>query len=92
VKLAHQVWLQHHPSRDVEWLKNMFADGFHVHHIDGDAENNDIDNLVLIDGADHMRLHQRKKLGRPTQVGIRLTKKRLSRIMRQYEEAKRVRG
>jgi hypothetical protein len=89
VKLAHQIWLQNHPTRDVVWLKERFADGFHIHHIDGDAENNDIDNLVLIDGADHMRIHQRKKLGRPTQVGMRLTKKRLSRIMRQYEEAKR---
>lgn len=89
MKKSHEIWLLHHPKRDVAWLKDKFADGFEVHHIDGDVENNDIDNLVLIEATDHRRLHGRSKLGKPSQVGIRLTKKRLSRIMRQYEEAKR---
>lgn len=35
----------------------MTADGFDVHHIDGNKENNNPDNLVLIEHADHMRLH-----------------------------------
>lgn len=88
MKKAHEVWLLHHPNRGVDWLRDRFADGFEVHHIDGDAENNDIENLVLIEVTDHRRLHGHKKLGKPSQIGIRLTKKRLGKIVRQYEKAK----
>lgn len=35
----------------------MLALGFDVHHLDGSHDNNDPKNLVLIDGADHMMLH-----------------------------------
>ena len=35
----------------------MAVEGFDVHHIDGDHDNNDPDNLVLIEHADHFRLH-----------------------------------
>jgi hypothetical protein len=89
VKLAHKVWLSSHPARTAEWLADRVRDGFEVHHIDGDGENNAPENLVLIERADHQMLHSNRMLGRPSRVGIRLTKKRLARIMRQYEAAKR---
>lgn len=53
----HYAWLSVHPERTEEWLAARMADGFHVHHIDGDHYNDDPKNLVLIDGTDHMRLH-----------------------------------
>jgi hypothetical protein len=56
----HQAWLNAHPDRSVEWLKNMTSIGFDVHHIDGNHLNNDYNNLVLIEHLDHMRLHESK--------------------------------
>lgn len=56
----HKIWLAAHPGRTEEWLKERIRDGFHVHHIDGDHENNDPANLVLIDGVDHGMIHGRK--------------------------------
>jgi len=53
----HQAWLEAHPNRTQDWLFLMIEHGFHVHHIDGNPRNNDPKNLVLIEGADHMRLH-----------------------------------
>lgn len=32
-----------------------------VHHIDGDKLNNDINNLIIVDRAEHMRLHDRPR-------------------------------
>ena len=53
----HYAWLQLHPERTEEWLKIHLADGFDVHHIDGNRENNDPSNLCLIEYKDHNRLH-----------------------------------
>jgi hypothetical protein len=53
----HHAWLSVHPHRSVEWLSERMADGFDVHHIDGDHANDEPSNLVLIECADHMRLH-----------------------------------
>lgn len=53
----HAAWLAAHPGRSAEWLAERLADGFHVHHLDGDHGNDDPANLVLIEAADHMRLH-----------------------------------
>lgn len=56
--LPHQsAWLTAHPNRSEEWLRERMRDGFDVHHVDGDSRNNDPDNLVLIEGSDHMLLH-----------------------------------
>lgn len=55
----HEAWLSAHPRRSKEWLSAMLADGFNVHHLDGDHGNNDPANLILIDSVDHMRLHNR---------------------------------
>jgi hypothetical protein len=37
----------------------MTKQGFDIHHVDGDHDNNDPDNLVLIERYDHLRLHGR---------------------------------
>lgn len=55
------VWLSAHPERSSEWLIERLKDGFDIHHLDGDHENNDPSNLVLIECGDHMMLHNGKK-------------------------------
>jgi hypothetical protein len=44
-----------HPGRSTKWLEARIAFGFHGHHIGGDRENSDDDNLVLVEGEDQMR-------------------------------------
>ena len=53
----HDIWLASHPGRSLEWLNAMFKEGFEIHHVDGDYNNNHSDNLVLIEAGDHQRLH-----------------------------------
>lgn len=65
----HHAWLSVHPNRTEAWLVERLADGFHVHHKDGNHGNDDPMNLVLIDGVDHLRLH-----------GMRLTNIRRRRV------------
>ena len=59
VKDYHKAWLSAHADRTEKWLCQQLADGFDVHHIDGDRANNAPFNLVLIERADHTRLHRR---------------------------------
>lgn len=76
-------------------------DGFDVHHLDGDHENNDPRNLVLIEHTDHMALHNggTHMLGRlrpgGRKAGERKRAKQISkraaryaRALREYEEHK----
>jgi hypothetical protein len=53
----HLVWLLNHPTRSTEWLADSLRDDFHIHHIDGDHDNNAPENLVLIEACDHAMLH-----------------------------------
>lgn len=57
MKEYHRVWLSVHPERSADWLQDRLKDGFDIHHLDGDHGNNDPLNLVLIEGADHLMLH-----------------------------------
>lgn len=57
LKAYHRVWLSVHPNRSEQWLLDRMADGFDIHHMDGDHSNNCPENLILIEHADHMRLH-----------------------------------
>lgn len=54
LKSYHYAWLACHPGRTKEWLLERLADGFHVHHADGDHSNDSPTNLCLIEGIDHM--------------------------------------
>lgn len=56
----HHAWLGAHPERSETWLRARLKDGFDVHHLDGDHANNDPLNLILIDSADHLMLHNGK--------------------------------
>lgn len=53
----HLAWLSIHTERTEEWLREKLADGFHIHHLDGSHDNNKPQNLVLMDGKDHLALH-----------------------------------
>lgn len=41
-------------------FKGAIPKGSHIHHKDGDKDNNDPDNLVLMDGHEHLKLHGRE--------------------------------
>jgi len=49
----------------VVWEENNgeIADGFIVHHIDGDTKNNNISNLALMSKSDHMKMHYAENSG-----------------------------
>lgn len=40
-----------------EYHNGDIPKGYHVHHIDGDRSNNQIDNLVLMLGSEHLSAH-----------------------------------
>ena len=58
MRLHHEVWLSAHPNRSEAWLQERLRDGFDVHHLDGDRDNNVAANLVLIEHSDHMMIHK----------------------------------
>lgn len=64
MKAHHIAWLAAHPHRSEAWLRERLADRFDVHHLDGNHENNDPLNLVLIESADHLMLHGGRALRR----------------------------
>lgn len=53
----HYAWLSIHQDRTEDWLRDKMAEGFDIHHVDGDHYNDAPSNLILIDALDHMRLH-----------------------------------
>ena len=57
----HEAWLSAHPERSSEWFVDRMREGFHIHHIDGNHDNNDANNLVMIESGDHMLLHNGAK-------------------------------
>jgi rubrerythrin len=44
-----------------EYYHGKVAKGFHVHHLDGDRRNNDLDNLIALSHSDHIRLHAKEQ-------------------------------
>ncbi len=61
--LEHAAWLKAHPERSEAWLAERIRDGFCVHHCDGDPENDDPSNVVLIESRDHHLLHKHRLVG-----------------------------
>lgn len=57
----HRVWLEAHPNRSTEWLKERIRDGFDIHHLDGNRGNNTAENLILVEHADHNLIHTRHR-------------------------------
>lgn len=77
----HISWLILHPTRDAQWLKDRLLEGFDVHHVDGDHDNNDPRNLVLIEHVDHMRMHGSVMAEGRLRVVSRKGKKKKSRLV-----------
>lgn len=44
-----------------EYFNGEIPEGYHVHHLDGDRSNNDIENLALLPGLDHITAHAREE-------------------------------
>ena len=84
MEIYHEIWLDAHPRRTREWLEDKIKDGFVIHHIDGDHENNDPRNLLLCEGSDHMMLH-----GMP--LGEMARRANVFNGRRSYRKKKRVR-
>lgn len=55
---CHYQWLRQ-KFVEPEFLLQALHNGFHIHHLDEDHSNNDPNNLVLIFGKDHFKLHGR---------------------------------
>ncbi len=53
----HLAWLSIHSTRNPVWLLKMLAEGFEIHHLDGNHKNNEPRNLILVEYIDHRRLH-----------------------------------
>ena len=41
-----------------ETFKGKIPDGYHIHHIDGNPYNNDIDNLIALSPDEHYEIHK----------------------------------
>lgn len=82
----HRAWLKAHPERDAKWLYERTHDGFDVHHIDGDHDNNDPLNLLLMEHRDHFMLHSG---GRPKYLN---RKKRENPLGKPAYEARKTRS
>ncbi|ABQ12453.1 HNH endonuclease [Phormidium phage Pf-WMP3] len=52
---------QHHVVMCEALGLTQVPDGFHVHHVDGDKTNNNINNLALLCDSAHSRLHSRER-------------------------------
>ena len=53
-QMHHYVWEKHNGIK---------PKGMHIHHIDGNKDNNDISNLRLMTNSEHLKLHWRIKKG-----------------------------
>lgn len=80
-KSYHHVWLASHPHRTADWLAARLAEGFDVHHINGDHNDDTPDNLALIECADHMHLH-----GKPNFLRMSLMSRPRRIVIRRYSQ------
>jgi len=55
------VWEEHH---------GPIPGGAHIHHLDHNPGNNDIGNLAILSGEEHMRYHYEERKRRPTRTAI----------------------
>ena len=56
-----RIWVGdcHRMLHDIVWenANGSIPDGYEIHHIDGDKQNNDIENLKLVTPLEHKRIH-----------------------------------
>ena len=45
------------------WLGRELKTEEHIHHVDGDKQNNSLRNLILIQRSDHVAMHNRRLYG-----------------------------
>jgi hypothetical protein len=88
----HYAWLDTHPHRNETWLRKRLADGFDVHHLDGDDENDLPDNLVLIEATDHTKAIHRFPEGYNRVAAHAAVMERKAKIARVFEAACIVHG
>jgi hypothetical protein len=69
--LHHRAWLKAHPERSEGWLRERLADGFEVHHVDGNGANDHPLNLALVEGRDHVRVVHRHPRGTAEMISQR---------------------
>lgn len=82
----HAAWLDAHPYRSEYWLRDRLADGFDVHHVDHNHDNNSADNLVLIERTDHNLMHGANPARRAEKAAsLKKTDERLEKGRRIYE-------
>jgi hypothetical protein len=67
----HRAWLKAHPERTEEWLRERLADGFQIHHCDGNGDNDHPLNLALVEGRDHVRVVHRHPRGTAEMISAR---------------------
>ena len=60
MKEHHKAYLSKQNMTEA-FFKEALYNGFDIHHIDGDHDNNEPDNLIMIYSSDHMLLHGVKK-------------------------------
>lgn len=48
IRMHRYVW---------EYYNGKIPEGYHIHHIDGQKDNNKIDNLIMIRAEEHAKLH-----------------------------------
>jgi hypothetical protein len=53
MKIWQKFWIAHNGPIP----KDKFGKSFHIHHIDGDRNNNHIGNLMCLSESDHHKIH-----------------------------------
>ena len=48
-----------------EYYRGEIPDGYHIHHVDGNVDNNDISNLECIQAREHLSQHAKKNNENP---------------------------
>ncbi len=54
---TQKAWLTKHPNVSQQWLVGAQSEGFELHHIDCNHDNDSPDNILLIFGRDHKYIH-----------------------------------
>lgn len=59
--LHRQLWLD---------AGGSIPDGWHIHHVDGDLDHNDLDNFACVSPVEHLRTHRQRDGGVGQRAGL----------------------